>query len=338
MSGPISFRFVVSDLSAVLAAGYTQAKVYRSVDGKDGTYNEVTGAASRVPIKPRQAAYTFVDTTGDSTYWYKLSYWDSVQERESALSAPRQGVDPALLVLPIENFKTEFLCGVKLTDIEGKPAPPVVFERHIRGALSYLETRLDVAIAPRVFEEQLDFFYRAFAANQFMQFRHRPILTLSEVKLVLPTSDVEESVTVYPEGAWKPFFEAGQLNLIPGGGTLLVGNITMHQLLLGMAPNLPNVFHVTYTAGFDPVPDDLIDAIGKRAAISFLPMAGNFVYRPGVVAEKTGIDGLMTETRTAQGTLGGAYGGMIREYKAQLEEMIPVLRRKYHGISVGVAG
>lgn len=338
MTVPLSVRFVAEDLDAAVAR-FNRVAVYRATTAT-GTYTEVSTPSTRPVLRAGVTTYTFIDQASEPTNYYKFRYArDVLPDVSDFFGGPTQGRKPALDVLSVEELLAFYLAGVKLADGEGKPIPPIVFEHFIEEAVVTLESMLDIAIMPRVIVNELhDFQVRYYNQNLLIQLFVRPILSVEEVRLRLPTALNNTYTVIYPAEGYKPHVSSGQLNIIPGGGVTLVGNVTLQQMLLGASRFLPNVFETDYTAGWSTVPADLRGAVGRLAAMGYLPLANNFVYPPGLVAQRTAVDGLMTEQRTAQGTLGGAYGGMIREYKNRLDDEIPKLRQRYHGIKVGVLG
>ncbi len=61
-------------------SNWTHSRVYRA-SSKDGTYSLLDTIAI--------GTYSYTDSTGSSSFWYKVSFWDGVNE--SSLSEPLQG-------------------------------------------------------------------------------------------------------------------------------------------------------------------------------------------------------------------------------------------------------
>ena len=72
---------------------WTHSRVYRSAT-KDGTYSLLTSVAVGI--------YSYLDSTGSSSYWYKISYWDGVNE--SSLSNALKG-DQAASYVALSHFR-----------------------------------------------------------------------------------------------------------------------------------------------------------------------------------------------------------------------------------------
>lgn len=102
----IKITWDVEKLSNVLTLFDVQ-KVYRSVTGIDGAYVEITDAGTRVPLAAGQTVYTYDDTVGDATYYYKTSFFDStLSNPESDLSDPILG-DADVLILDLDAIRAE---------------------------------------------------------------------------------------------------------------------------------------------------------------------------------------------------------------------------------------
>jgi len=80
----------VENLLLVLES-YDQIKIYydSTIDGAFTT--ELTTESTRIDIVPEASVYEFLDSTGTSSRWYKVSYYNSATEAESAKSSAMQG-------------------------------------------------------------------------------------------------------------------------------------------------------------------------------------------------------------------------------------------------------
>jgi len=86
----IKIRWAVIELTNVMSLFDVQ-RVYRSTDGVDGTYVEITTPATRVPLVAGVTNYLYDDTTGDPAYYYKIDYYNSVTTNASDKSDPIRG-------------------------------------------------------------------------------------------------------------------------------------------------------------------------------------------------------------------------------------------------------
>lgn len=85
--GTTQFPHSADDPVTVLQ--FDQVKIYRSTTGSSGSYSVLATVALDVDNDTLQTVYD--DTTGLSTYYYKVSFYHSVDALESALSDPIPG-------------------------------------------------------------------------------------------------------------------------------------------------------------------------------------------------------------------------------------------------------
>lgn len=86
----IKVRWNVDELVNVMSLFNVQ-KVYRAAASSGPWVTEITDSATRVPLVAGTTSYLFDDTSGLSTYWYAVSYYNSSTTLESSLSDPIQG-------------------------------------------------------------------------------------------------------------------------------------------------------------------------------------------------------------------------------------------------------
>jgi hypothetical protein len=86
----IKVKWTVHELANVLTQFDTQ-KVYRSTTGESGPYSEITGPTTRVDLVVDQSSYYYDDLSGDTSYWYRIAYFNSTTSHESEQSDPIQG-------------------------------------------------------------------------------------------------------------------------------------------------------------------------------------------------------------------------------------------------------
>lgn len=111
----IKLRFVAENLSNVMLV-YDVIKVYRSTTGIDGVYSEITIPATRVPLVADVTLYEYIDTAGDTSYWYKFAYFNTVSLEESALSDPIAGTDEGGLYCSVQDLRDEGITVAMLSD------------------------------------------------------------------------------------------------------------------------------------------------------------------------------------------------------------------------------
>lgn len=330
----VSVKITVSDLASILKL-FTHLKIYRATT-LTGTYSEITVAATRPALETGVAQYTYLDTTGDPTYYYKSSYFNPTTALESELSDPKLGDDPALDIISVEELKTNYLFGIDLTKDDGTPYPDSIFETGIRSAVAWLEAELDIRISPySVSEEKHDFYREDYDKYIWMQTKEFPILAVTEVTMVLPG---EVEVMEFDSDWIHVQNESGHINIVPGADASSV--IAMGAagswlpFIYGRNRFIPDVFRVTYSAGFaaGSVPANLKDFIGKKACFHPLNIAGDLLGGAGIASQSLGVDGLHQSFNTTSSATNAGYGARLLQYSKEIQRDLPNLRNYYKGI------
>lgn len=343
----IRLTFTVPNIQAVIDS-YDRIKVYRSVTGVAGPFLEISVEGTRPVLEPNLVQYEFVDSFGDTDYFYTNSFFDSsLAVPESAQSdPPSQGVsDPALDILSVQMLKSIWLFGVPLKDEAGNPMPDLAYEHYIRAAVGWVSRMLDLPIIPVVYTEdvplKLDFIRQDYYKYIRLKVHEYPILSVESIKLVLPTN-VE--VISFDPTWWQIQDFSGQLEILPGSGSIAV--ITLGQtgawlpLIYGWTDFIPMVFRVAYTAGFPKgkVPPEIIDLIGKVAAIGPLNIIGDIVgLGPGITGKTLNTDGLMSRVDASGRGRYSGYSARILAYWSEINATVIRLRQYYRGIPLVVA-
>jgi len=85
----IKVRWSVAELENVMSQFDTQ-RVYRSTS-VSGPWTEITVVGTRVTLIADQTNYFFDDLTGDPTYWYVMTYYNTSTTYQSNYSTPIRG-------------------------------------------------------------------------------------------------------------------------------------------------------------------------------------------------------------------------------------------------------
>src|SRR4030043_1370697 len=155
----IKIRWTVEEITNVISQFDVQ-KIYRSITGENGSYIEITNSSTRIPLENDKSDYYYDDLDGNSTYWYKIAYYNSLSDLESNASVPRVGnFLSALSIISVEELKEIYLFGLDLTNDAGGPYPYSFYEHYILSAFATLERRLDIHILPyEIVDEKHDYY------------------------------------------------------------------------------------------------------------------------------------------------------------------------------------
>ena len=337
----IKLTIVVPNLPDVIAL-FDVIKVHRSVTGVNGPFTEITTPATRMALRSDKTVYEYTDAAGLATYYYRISYFNSLTLAESSQSDPQLGADdPALGVLSVEELKTNYLFGLDLTDDSSNDMPVTLYQWYIKAAVSWIERRLDIPLRPLVVtDEQHDFYVQDYYKYIRLQLDNYPIISVEAASLVLPG---EQKVMDFPVDWIYPDVASGQIEIIPGQGAasmIVLGQTgAWLPMVYGWTDYIPKVFRVTYTAGFsaDLIPDELRDVVGMAAAIGPLSVAGDLIIGAGIAAESLSLDGISQAISSTASATNSGYGARIINYNKLLKERIRELRRYYKGIRMTAA-
>lgn len=323
--------------------------VERSVSGEGGPYAEVTSVSSRITLQASQTRYEFFDGTGSPMYWYRVRYVNSTTGDQSDASSPVQGGrHPALDILTVRELREHYLFGVDLTDDRGNPFPDSLLEFYIRSAVAQAEHILDLPITPKVYSdysehapqfpsEKHDFYIQEFYKYMDMQLLQFPVEQVYDIRLVLPG---RQEVIDFPDDWFQDNtdYRAGKVRIVPGSGNIAVvalGQTTSWlPMIYGWNKNIPNVFHVSYRAGFanvGGVPDDIRDLVGMLASFGPLNVAGDLILGAGIASESIGLDAISTSVSTTQSATNAGYGARLSVYREKMKTMVPDIRNYWKG-------
>jgi hypothetical protein len=332
----IKLKIRVSELANVLQT-YNQIKVYRATT-IDGTYAEITDAATRIPLQQGVELYLFDDLTGDPDYWYRTSYYNSTTQQESDQSQPSKGsqFDLYSTVMSVQTLKDVYLYGLDLTDDAGNEYPDIMFEWSIAFAVDWLEKELDIKIRPTVLTGERYDYYRADYINWVtIKLRESPVISVESVKVIWPSN--QEIIEFNSE--WiKLRKDCGHINIIPAAGSLSQVLYTAGGSFLPLLASgrdwIPDLFEIDFTAGFAEGELDMAlrEIIGKKAAFGPLNVAGDLLGGAGIASQSIGIDGLSQSFNTTSSATNAGYGARLIQYEKELKEQLPTLRRYYKGI------
>lgn len=106
---------VIVRWTAPTDSNWTHSRIY-SATSKTGSYSQLAQIAI--------GTYSYTDSAGSSSYWYKVSFWDGVNE--SSLSEPLQGGASANYCSLAELRKISNLQANEITDVDVLALMPVI--------------------------------------------------------------------------------------------------------------------------------------------------------------------------------------------------------------------
>jgi hypothetical protein len=248
------------------------------------------------------------------------------------------------LVLSPAELRDLYLYGINLKSKDGTELPVYVWETKIRSAQAEIEKFLAIKLIRQLITETCTYYRDDYLNNL-------PIINLSypiikPVTLLGLLNNVEQ--ILYPI-EWCNIYQGPdqmaprRLSIVPSGTA--VGASTS-VILMGVTAQIgirslnvvPNYWTVQYNTGFTPgyIPIEIMDVIGKLAAISILSIFGDLVLPPGISGSSLSIDGLSQSLNTVIHSKGGAFSGRIAQYLEDIKVTLQRLEKSYKGINFAV--
>lgn len=239
---------------------------------------------------------------------------------------------------PSEMIETYFF-GIDLCDPDGNKLSSDVIQLYLDSATEEVENYLDIKIQKQIIEEDLGFWLDDWKNWGYIRTSY-PVVKPHSIEGFI--NDVRQ--ITYPQ-SWlsarrtndgKTYFRT--LNLVPTNGTTnsnsqIYSGITPHLGFYGNK-NIPNYWQVTYCTGFDKIPGDLLNVIGKLAAINVFHIMGDLILGAGIASQSIGIDGLSQSISTTSSATNAGYGARVQGYTADLKLQLPKLRAFYKGMNL----
>ena len=125
--------------------------------------------------------------------------------------------------------------------------------------------------------------------------------------------------------------KSGYTQLVPFNSEIafdFIGLIWVESLRSSTA--IPNFWHYNLVAGLRDCPGDLLELIGKHAAIPILTAAGA-AFRGGYSSQSISRDGVSESVSYTSSAIYGIYSASIEDYRNWIREHLPAIKNRYRG-------
>jgi hypothetical protein len=215
-------------------------------------------------------------------------------------------------------LKSRYLVGIQINGVDDG-----FFDYWIENAINYVKDETGLSIRDEVInDEPHDYYASDFLQYSFLKLNRVPIKSVLRIDAIYPTGNY---LFTFPNDWLRVDRNGGQVQIVPSGGSLaqaLLGQGgTYLPIIYRNLQYLPQLFHVYYTAGWEPgkVPNQLADAVCKKACIDVLAIIGDVIYGPGVVSRSVSVDGLsQSESFINNGQMGAIFTSRIVQYAKDL--------------------
>lgn len=243
------------------------------------------------------------------------------------------------LVLSPTELKETYLFGVPILDpATGQEMDNETVKFYIQSAQSEVEKYLNLKLNKQIIDEQKDFMLDDFQSWALVRVTY-PVVEAHELKGFI--SDVQQ--IAYPK-EWissrktsDGYLYHRNIYLIPGSSAaqtnaIVYSGISPHLGYFGQK-QIPNYWRVKYCTGFDQVPKDIINIIGKKAAVQIFNILGDLILGAGIANTSIGIDGLSQSVASTASASYSGYGARISIYQKEIDSQLPLMKDYYRGIT-----
>lgn len=237
----------------------------------------------------------------------------------------------------VEFLKENYLFGIPLEDSYGNKMTDKMLLHYIKSAIQYVQRLLQITIEPVDVEDEIhDYYANDFMNWTFVQLYKKPVIEVKSMSMQFGNTKMYD----IPNNWIKNYGITGQIQLFPVSGStgslILSQNGSFLPMTLGLYQNAPSIWRISYRAGMEDIPDDLVEYIMKRASIGILQVWGDLIIGAGIANQTISIDGLSQSIGTTQSPEFAGAGARIKSYQDDMKDLEKRLRDTYVGINLGV--
>lgn len=241
-------------------------------------------------------------------------------------------------VLSAEDIRANYLYGIDLSK-NGKVITDETIDYYIGTAIEVVERELNVKLTKQVYNESRDFFSDDWRSWGYLKCTYPVVLPIMLDGYLGTIKQVHYPVTwlsTKRTNDGKMFSRL--MYIVPNTGStyseiVVFSGVLPYLSSYGQQPQIPNYWTIKYITGFDKVPLDILNAVGRLATIGVLGVANEFLLQtPGVNSKSISIDGLSQSSGTYVNGQAGIFGARIKQYTEELKIEMAKLRNYYNDI------
>lgn len=249
-----------------------------------------------------------------------------------------------LLISPSELLALYFY-GVNIQSNDGIEFDLETVRYYILTAQREIENYLQIKLVPSLITETLNY-YSSDYYHRFPIFQTKyPVKKgYSLIGLIGRAEQI-----IYPMEWFKTHVDSEgdypkHFTLVPtGSGAGTTGNVDVilagvyTQTGLRTYGNIPEYWNTQYLTGYDydNVPYDIMNVVGKLAAIGVFNIAGDIALGQAALANYSlSIDGLSQSISTTNSATNAAFGARIINYNKEVQETLKRIKFKYRGFNL----
>lgn len=243
--------------------------------------------------------------------------------------------------MSITEFKDEFLWGIPLCNqVTGQTLPDYVIQQKLAAAQKYVENMLDLKIFKQFIQETKEFLREEYMEWGYVKASwmvNTPFYIIGQLNGQQVLQFPQSWVTVYQKVTKDDTFSRNMYFVPNGQGTVatFAYNVTINNLYAFYGARIiPEYWMLQYLTGFEIIPADIINLIGKWAAIQLLPIIEMTIvagggYTFGAASNSLGLDGMSQSISKANG--GNIFKQRLHQYQQEFNMEAKQLKNFYTG-------
>lgn len=234
------------------------------------------------------------------------------------------------------DFWNLYLFGVPRCYSNGDYVKDEIIEQKLKSAQRQIENTLSVKLTKQICVESKDFVRNDHFSWGFVRTNYPVNKAFSYqgfYSTVLQVNYPQEWLSVKKDGDQKGLFRT--VHIVPNYGQALNQNvfIGLTQATGFLATqHIPNYWLIEYCTGFDEIPDDILEYLGKWSSIHILNLLGEIIAGFGINSQSISFDGFSQSVSKSNPVFQSKIGNLLKE----LEKDLPILKDIYKGFMFDV--
>lgn len=226
--------------------------------------------------------------------------------------------------------------GMEVVDPQsGEPLDEAFYKSKIEKAISLAEQKFDIAIFPRLLEENHDYNSQDFNSYMYIHTFKRPIIQVEDISVEIHRGREKK----FPSNTWKVYPLAGHVEILSsplrrlGHGSMMYDPIRQYHNPYAYPETFaPQLIQLEYVTGLLPrshagynkdweMPASLEEYIVKSVVKQIFQVYGRMIVPVGTQGYSLSLDGITESVSSSQTSTNTAVAGEIKQLNADLSEL-----------------
>lgn len=246
------------------------------------------------------------------------------------------------MVMSASELIEEYFIGIPLKTPNGDTIRVEQIKSFIKAAQTQLEDRFDLKLVKQEITESLPFIRRDFQSWGYIEVSYpvnKPTKLYGYLNDVMQIAYPPQWLSAKTSGDAKGY--QSRMYIVPGNNAPTSNSV----VFAGIIPNLglvgfnmiPDYWRVSYITGFDKVPQNITQVIGKLASIPMFAILGDVLFGLGLSSKSISIDGLSQSLSSPVSGGNSLFTARVKELTRQLEFEMKILDGVYKDYNFTVA-